>query len=224
MLRGLLLVLLLANLAFFVWSQGGFGNTGSGVAGGEHEPERLARQVRPEAVQLLTPSLAASSDAAQASAASAATSATEAASVPSATASEAASGAASSPAAVDAIASAATPASAASTASATSAASAAATAVVAAAVPAPPAPPGTRCLEAGPFSGAELASAETALAANAKTRRIARRWVPITPDAASAPTAPQHRLRIDATPGEVAVLESLPASVVGRSFAPCTAR
>ncbi len=91
-------------------------------------------------------------------------------------------------------------------------------------VPPPPAPPGTRCLEAGPFSGAELATAETALAATAKTRRIARRWVPITPEAASAPTAPQHRLRIDATPDEVAVLESLPASVVGRSFTPCTAR
>ena len=34
----------------------------------------------------------------------------------------------------------------------------------------------------------------------------------------------QHLLRIDATPSEVAVLEALPASVVGRSFAPCTAR
>ena len=96
--------------------------------------------------------------------------------------------------------------------------------MVAAPAPPPPAPPGTRCLEAGPFSGTELATAETALAANAKTRRIARRWVPITPEAASAPTAPQHRLRVDATPDEVAVLESLPASVVGRSFTPCTAR
>ncbi|MBY0467876.1 MAG: hypothetical protein K2Q07_02735, partial [Burkholderiaceae bacterium] len=81
-----------------------------------------------------------------------------------------------------------------------------------------------RCLEAGPFSGTELASAETALAANAKTRRIARRWVQIPSGAASAPSAPQHQLRIDATPGEVAVLEALPASVVGRSFTPCTAR
>ena len=108
--------------------------------------------------------------------------------------------------------------------SAASAASASVAVVAAPAPPPPPAPPGTRCLEAGPFSGAELATAETALAANAKTRRIARRWVPITPEAASAPTAPQHRLRVDATPDEVAVLESLPASVVGRSFTPCTAR
>ena len=217
MLRGLLLVLLLANLAFFVWSQGGFGAASGAAAGSEHEPERLARQVHPEAVQLLTPSVAASAPAPQASAASAAASsasATEAASAPSAPASEAAS----SPAPAEVSASAATPASAAS------AASASVAVVAAPAPPPPPAPPGTRCLEAGPFSGAELATAETALAANAKTRRIARRWVPITPEAASAPTAPQHRLRVDATPDEVAVLESLPASVVGRSFTPCTAR
>ena len=216
MLRGLLLVLLLANLAFFVWSQGGFGAASGAAAGSEHEPERLARQVHPEAVQLLTPSVAASASAPapQASAASAAASsasATEAASAPSAPASEAAS----SPAPAEASASAAIPA---------SAASASVAVAAAPAPPPPPAPPGTRCLEAGPFSGAELATAETALAANAKTRRIARRWVQVVPDAASAPAAPQHRLRVDATPDEVAVLESLPASVVGRSFTPCTAR
>jgi len=218
MLRGLLLVLLLANLAFFVWSQGGFGNTEGTAAGGEREPDRLARQVNSEAVQLLRPPVAASRPALQASAASAAVSgasAIEAASAPSGTAS----GAASSPALGDASASAAVPASAASVASTGSALVAAQ-----ALAPPPPAPPGTRCLEAGPFSGSELASAETALAANAKTRRIARRWVPVPPDSASAPATPQHRLRIDAAPDEVAVLESLPASVVGRSFTPCTAR
>jgi hypothetical protein len=221
MLRVLLLVLLLANLAFFVWSQGGFGAT-SGATAGDHEPERLARQVRPEAVQLLTPPVAASAPAAQASAASAAAnpaSAADAASAPSAPASDAAS----SPAAAEASASASIPASAASAGSAASVASAS-VAAAAAPAPPPPAPPGTRCLEAGPFSGTELATAETALAASAKTRRIARRWVPITPEAASAPAAPQHRLRIDATPDEVAVLESLPVSVLGRSFTPCTAR
>ena len=220
MLRGLLLVLLLANLAFFVGSQGG------GAAGGEREPERLARQVHAEAVQLLTPEAAALAAVAQASAASAAAnpaSAAEAASAPEAPASDAAS----SPVLADASASAAVTAPTASSASAAAAATvatASAALVAAPALPPPAAPPGTRCLEAGPFSGAELALAETALAASAKTRRIARRWVPIAPDAASAPAAPQHRLRIDATPDEVAVLEALPASVVGRSFTPCTAR
>lgn len=222
MLRGLLLVLLLANLAFLVWSQGGAG------ASGDHEPERLARQVHAEAVQLLTPEVAASAAVAQPSAASAGAnpaSAAEAASAPEAPASDAAS----SPVPAEASASAAVTAPAASSASAASPASVATTAsaalVAAPALPPPAAgPPGTRCLEAGPFSGAELALAETALAASAKTRRIARRWVPITPDAASAPVAPQHRLRIDATPGEVAVLEALPASAVGRSFTPCTGR
>jgi hypothetical protein len=216
MLRGLLLALLLANLVFFVWSQGGLGKGDGSPAGGEREPERLSRQVNPESVQLLRPPVAASAPAVSASAASAAeatASGVEAASAPASAASEAASA----PAAVEAGASAAIPASAASVASAVSA-------VVRAPTPPPPPPPGTRCLEAGPFNGVELAAAETALAANAKTRRIARRWVQITADAASAPSAPQHQLRIDATPGDAAVLEALPASVVGRSFTPCTAR
>jgi hypothetical protein len=74
MLRALLLLLLLANAAFFVWSQGGFGNAGGAAAGGEHEPDRLARQVNPEAVQLLSSPVAASIPISQASAASAAAS------------------------------------------------------------------------------------------------------------------------------------------------------
>lgn len=61
MLRALVLVLVLANLAFFVWSQGWLdGDASSGDAGlvgvrsiGDREPERLGRQVRPEAVTLL---------------------------------------------------------------------------------------------------------------------------------------------------------------------------
>ena len=205
MLRGLLLALLLANLVFFVWSQGGLGKADGGAPGGEREPERLSRQVNPEALQLLRPTAAAPAPEVSASAVTAAE--------PAASGIDAASASSSSP---EEAASAALPASAASVA-------AVASAVVLAPTPAPP-PPGTRCLEAGPFSGLELASAETALAANAKTRRIARRWVQVTASAASAPAAPQHLLRIDATPSEVAVLEALPASVVGRSFAPCTAR
>lgn len=216
MLRGLLLALLLANLAFFVWSQGGRGD----AAGGDREPERLSRQVNPEAVQLLRTTAAASTPATGASAAPATD--------PSASSPEAASAAshaevASAPEA----ASAATGSSAPATLSASAASVASAGSAVASPPPAvapPPPPPGTRCLEAGPFSGTELASVETALAANAKTRRIARRWVQVAPETASAPSAPQHRLRVDATPSEVAVLEALPASVVGRSFTPCTAR
>ena len=217
MLRGLLLALLLANLVFFVWSQGGLGKADGSAPGGEREPERLSRQVNPEALQLLRPTAAAPAPEVSASAVTAAepaASGIDAASASSSSPEEAASA----PAAAEASASAALPASAASVA-------AVASAVVLAPTPAPPPPPpGTRCLEAGPFSGLELAAAETALAANAKTRRIARRWVQVTASAASAPAAPQHLLRIDATPSEVAVLEALPASVVGRSFAPCTAR
>jgi len=219
MLRGLLLALVLANLTFFVWSQGGLRTTGGSTAAGEHEPERLLRQVHPEAVQLLSPSVAASTPVAGVSAASAAASTVSGVEATSA-ASSAASESASAPAPAGTSASAAVQVSAASAASAGSVAVLA----LAPAPPPPPAPPGTRCLEAGPFNGVELASAETALAANAKTRRIARRWVQVTPVAASAPSTPQHQLRIDATPSEVAVLDSLPASVVGRSFTPCLAR
>ncbi len=210
MLRGLLLALLLANLVFFVWSQDGLGNGDGSPVRGEREPERLSRQVNPESVQLQRPPVAASAPAASAFAATspaATASSINAASAPVSSASEAASA----PAAVEA------------SSSAASIASAGPAVVFAPAQPPPP--PGTRCLEAGPFTGVELASAETALAANAKTRRIARRWVlQITPDAASSPSAQQHQLRIDATPSEVAVLEALPASVLGRSFTPCTAR
>lgn len=200
MLRGLLLALLLANLAFFVWSQGGAGWAGGNTASGEREPERLSRQWHPEAVKLMqAPASAAASAPASASPASAA----------SAPASGASDAAASAPVAAEASA---------------SAASVPASSALVAAEPTPTGPPGTRCLEAGPFGKSEWATVENALASHAKTRRMARRWVQDKPDAASASAAPQRRLRIDATPDEVAVLESLPASVVGRSFGPCTPR
>lgn len=201
MLRGLLLALLLANLAFFVWSQGGAGVLGGNTASGEHEPERLSRQWHPEAVQLMP--------AQASSAAPAAASPASAASTPAAGASDTA---ASAPVAAEV------------SASAASTAAASASSALVAAEPTPAGPPGTRCLEAGPFGKSEWAAVESALASNAKTRRMARRWVQEKPDAASAAAAPQRRLRIDATPDEVAVLEALPASVVGRSFGPCTTR
>lgn len=200
MLRGLLLALLVANLAFFVWSQGGAGLAGGNTTGSEHEPDRLSRQWHPEAVQLMqTPASSAATAPAAANPASAA-------STPAAGASDAA---ASAPVAAEVSA---------------SAASAPASSALVTAEPTPAGPPGTHCLEAGPFGKSEWAAVESALASNAKTRRMARRWVQEKPDAASAPAAPQRRLRIDATPDEVAVLEALPASVVGHSFGPCTTR
>ena len=61
MLRRLALLLLLANLLFFAWSQGWL----TGIVGlrphPEREPERLARQVRPETVVVLPPGPSAAS-------------------------------------------------------------------------------------------------------------------------------------------------------------------
>jgi hypothetical protein len=55
MLRAFVVALLLANLAFFAWSQGWLDNV-FGVRGrGDHEPERLASQVRPESIVILPP-------------------------------------------------------------------------------------------------------------------------------------------------------------------------
>ena len=53
MLRGLVVLLLLANLAFFAWTQGWLDTVVGTRAIGDREPERLARQVRPELVRIL---------------------------------------------------------------------------------------------------------------------------------------------------------------------------
>jgi hypothetical protein len=53
MLRLLLLVLVAANLGFFAWSQGQLDGVVGVRAIGDREPERLARQVRPETVVIL---------------------------------------------------------------------------------------------------------------------------------------------------------------------------
>ena len=53
MLRALVLVLALANLGFFAWTQGWLDDVVGLRAGASREPERLARQVRPEAVVVL---------------------------------------------------------------------------------------------------------------------------------------------------------------------------
>lgn len=62
MLRALVAALLLANLAFFAWSQGWLDATLGTHSMGDREPERLTRQVRPELISIL-PAGAAASDA-----------------------------------------------------------------------------------------------------------------------------------------------------------------
>jgi hypothetical protein len=60
MLRLLLLALLVANLGFYSWTQGWLDSVVGVRATGDREPERLARQVRPETVLILAPESAAS--------------------------------------------------------------------------------------------------------------------------------------------------------------------
>lgn len=54
-MRLLVALLLLANLVFLAWSQGWLDGLTGVPAHGDREPERLARQVRPETVRILTP-------------------------------------------------------------------------------------------------------------------------------------------------------------------------
>ena len=55
MLRALVLLLALANLAFFAWTRGWIDEVAGARALGDREPERLGRQVQPELVQILAP-------------------------------------------------------------------------------------------------------------------------------------------------------------------------
>jgi hypothetical protein len=54
MLRAIVLALLVANLAFYAWSQGWLDSVVGMRSIGDREPERLARQVRPEALRILS--------------------------------------------------------------------------------------------------------------------------------------------------------------------------
>jgi hypothetical protein len=54
MLRAFVLALLLFNLAFFAWTQGWLDSVLGTRSIGDREPERLARQVRPETVRILS--------------------------------------------------------------------------------------------------------------------------------------------------------------------------
>src|SRR5947207_14910769 len=55
MLRALVVLLIVANLGFWAWTQGWLDDVVGVRASGDREPERLAHQVRPEAVRILTP-------------------------------------------------------------------------------------------------------------------------------------------------------------------------
>lgn len=55
MLRGLVAALLLANVLFWSWTQGWLDGLTGIPAGGAREPERLARQVRPEVMRIVPP-------------------------------------------------------------------------------------------------------------------------------------------------------------------------
>ncbi len=48
--RAFFLLLIMANLVFFIWSQGYFGDTSTG-----REPQRMAEQLRPESIRLMQP-------------------------------------------------------------------------------------------------------------------------------------------------------------------------
>jgi len=58
MLRTLVVLLLLANLLFFAWTRGVLSPALPAPHQGEREPERLAMQLRPETIRLLTPQAA----------------------------------------------------------------------------------------------------------------------------------------------------------------------
>ncbi len=59
MLRAAVLALLLANLAFFAWTQGWLDSVVGIRSIGDREPERLLRQVHPELIRILPPPQAA---------------------------------------------------------------------------------------------------------------------------------------------------------------------
>ncbi len=61
MLRFIVAVLLLANIGFYVWSQGGFEGMVGLHPNGDREPARLGQQVAPEGIKILPPKMVAAS-------------------------------------------------------------------------------------------------------------------------------------------------------------------
>lgn len=95
MLRALVLILFLANLLFYLWTQGMLTSVVGVQPGGQHEPDRLTHQVHPEVIRVLPPESAGAAGVADSAAASAAdTASVEAVATPASSASDAASGAA----------------------------------------------------------------------------------------------------------------------------------
>jgi hypothetical protein len=74
MLKWLAMVLLAANLAFFSWTQGWLDSVVGARALGDREPGRLAQQVKPESVVVLTPKAVAAATSAASAASTAASS------------------------------------------------------------------------------------------------------------------------------------------------------
>ncbi len=58
MLRLLVVVLVLANLAFYAWTQGLLDNVVGVRSHGDREPDRLTRQVSPEVIRVMSPASA----------------------------------------------------------------------------------------------------------------------------------------------------------------------
>ena len=84
MLKTVVFALLLANAAFYAWTQGALDGVVGVSSTGDREPQRLARQVRPESIRIVSPA-AASAAAAGAINAHAASAAAAASAVPVAT-------------------------------------------------------------------------------------------------------------------------------------------
>ncbi|HEY9066460.1 MAG TPA: hypothetical protein VIO33_15860 [Burkholderiaceae bacterium] len=69
MLRLGVVALLLANLLFYTWTQGWLDDVVGVRAGGDREPERFTRQVKPELIRVLPPQAASAASAATSAAA-----------------------------------------------------------------------------------------------------------------------------------------------------------
>ncbi|MFT3858562.1 MAG: hypothetical protein QM742_14030 [Aquabacterium sp.] len=148
MLRSLVLILLLVNAAFYAWSQGWLSEVVGVKPDAQHEPQRLAQQVKAERITVVPPP---SPD----------TPAPQPTASPEPALSETPAEAAASPASEGSPPETAAPGSSAAVASAST--TEAATREASSPPPSPTKSGKTLCVEAGPFTAAEYASAETML-------------------------------------------------------------